>query len=166
MDFRHIPTGDEGYSLLQWGDPDRPAKMQSVRMPTKVAETIVEVFWKHVSSPRQEQRIREERDKLLQVHLEVLEWCRQRGRTLCPTPGSTDSFGDGIRRSQQIVRGIIESASIGTNPVDPCATQMMTAADAPRKLPPWFRDRARTCHNEAAISCLLAIADFIEGETQ
>lgn len=41
---------------------------------------------------------------------ELLDWCCQGGKNLCPTPGSADSFGDGIRRARQVIRGILAAA--------------------------------------------------------
>jgi hypothetical protein len=40
-EMRCLATGDDGYSLLQWGDPSKPGRLQSVRMPSAVAEGIV-----------------------------------------------------------------------------------------------------------------------------
>ena len=40
-ELRCLETGDDGYSLLQWGDPSKPGRMHSVRMPTDVAAGIV-----------------------------------------------------------------------------------------------------------------------------
>ena len=42
IDFRLAPSGDDGFSLLQWGDPARPNRMQSVRMPSDAVEQILD----------------------------------------------------------------------------------------------------------------------------
>ena len=55
-----------------------------------------------------------QRDELAELRIQrdelvarLLDWCRQGGRNLCPTPGSADTFGDGIRQAQRVVRNLI-----------------------------------------------------------
>lgn len=48
LDFTAVPSGDDGYSLLQWNDPDkepgRPNSLYSLRMPDYAAKRILELL--------------------------------------------------------------------------------------------------------------------------
>ena len=79
-----------------------------------------------------------QRDELAELRIQrdelvarLLDWCRQGGRNLCPTPGSADTFGDGIRQAQRVVRNLI-------------AAEQPKPADAVQLL----RDAAANCTGE------------------
>lgn len=72
--------------------------------PSAYAGSIRALLAEHASLERELAELRE-------AAARIAQWTHEHGKALCPTAGSSDTFGDGMRAAKQQVRALLPAAS-------------------------------------------------------